>query len=152
MISTLVGIKRITFLIFAFFSFFKPCSYFQQLIMPKRSSASSANARLHREMNTLVRWNSFPIVLRSGFTFRRVIRSALGTLILSALGKVKKGIERLYRYIHPTRAIITVATRCYGQSVGASLKSFHGCCDAAALIPVVFIESPVATVAFKSHR
>jgi len=76
MISTLVGIKRITFLIFTFFSFFKPCSYFQQLIMPKRSSAWSANARLHREMNTLVRWNSFPIVLRSGFTFRRVIRSA----------------------------------------------------------------------------
>lgn len=59
---------------------------------------------------------------------------------------MKKGIERLYRYIHPTCAVITVATRCYGQSAGASLKSFRGCCGAAALIPLVFIGSPVAAV------
>lgn len=109
----------------------------EEIVSCSSASASGCIAR----WNTLVRLDPLPIVFRSGFAFRRVIRSASGTLFLPVRKDEK---NRLYRYIHPTRAVITVATRCYGQSAGASLKSFRGCCSAVALIPVVFIESLVA--------
>lgn len=106
-------------------------------------------AQLYREMNTPVRWNPLPIVVRSGFAFRRVIRSASGTLFLS----VRKDEERNRKILplHSSNSRRNYRYHSLLRTVGASLRSFRGCCGVA-LIPVVFIKSPVVAVAFKSHR
>lgn len=71
--------------------------------------------------------NPLPVA-DTGFTFRQVIRSAPVPSFCRPAWRGKR-IEALpLPRAHPTRAVITVATRCYGHSLRhLRLKSFRGC-------------------------
>jgi len=102
-------------------------------------------ARLHREMNTLVCWNrSLPIMLWSGFTFRRIIRSAPSTFLLS----VRKDEERNRKNL-PLHSSNSRHNYCC-HSLLQTVRPAH-CWNRSVVSPLSYQSSEEPVVAFKSH-